>query len=90
MKPGSAPFKFRGGDNEDEQVIFKSCALGAGAKGKHVVELSAVDANSEKCTIILGVLSDAVSYDFTSIFVNFENRTHGCDCRISPWNHHFY
>lgn len=56
---GSAPFKFEGGDNEDEQVIFKSCALGAGAKGKHVVELSAVDANSEKCTIILGVLSDA-------------------------------
>lgn len=64
---GSAPFKFEGGDNEDEQVIFKSCALGAGAKGKHVIELSAVDANSEKCTIILGVLSDAVSYSFKNI-----------------------
>jgi len=59
---GSAPFKFEGGDNEDEQVIFKSCALGAGAKGKHVIELSAVDANSEKCTVILGVLSDANPY----------------------------
>lgn len=67
FKLGSAPFKFEGGDNEDEQVIFKSCALGAGAKGKHVIELSAVDANSEKCTIILGVLSDAVSYSFKNI-----------------------
>ena len=35
--------KFEGGDSEDEQLIFKSAALGAGAKGKHVVELSAVD-----------------------------------------------
>ncbi|CAG5112704.1 Oidioi.mRNA.OKI2018_I69.chr2.g6888.t1.cds [Oikopleura dioica] len=59
---GPAPYKFEGGDNEDEQVIFKSCALGPGAKGKHVIELSAVDANSEKATVILGILTDANPY----------------------------
>ena len=52
--------KFEGGDVEDEMLVFKSAALSVGAKGKHVVQLSAVDAKSEKVTAVLAVLSDAV------------------------------
>merc|ERR1712147_471814 len=51
-------FKFEGGDSQVENIIFKSAALGSGASGKHVVEVSAVDANSEKVTAILCILND--------------------------------
>ena len=53
-------FKFEGGDSQVENIIFKSAALGSGASGKHVVEVSAVDANSEKVTAILCILNDQV------------------------------
>jgi len=59
LQGASAQMKFEGGDVEDEMLVFKSAALGVGAKGKHVVQLSAVDAKSEKVTAILAVLSDA-------------------------------
>ena len=55
-------FKFEGGDSQVENIIFKSAALGSGASGKHVVEVSAVDANSEKVTAILCILNDQVSH----------------------------
>merc|ERR1719320_1927996 len=47
-----------GGDSQVENIIFKSAALGSGASGKHVVEVSAVDASSEKVTAILCILND--------------------------------
>ena len=56
----NAQIKFEGGDAEDETLVFKSAALGAGASGKHVVELSAVDVKSEKVTVTLCVLNDTV------------------------------
>ena len=56
-------FKFEGGDSQVENIIFKSAALGSGASGKHVVEVSAVDANSEKVTAILCILNDQVSHN---------------------------
>jgi len=52
--------KFEGGDAEDETLVFKSAALGPGATGKHVVQLSAVDVKSEKVTVVLAVLNDQV------------------------------
>lgn len=54
--------KFEGGDAEDETLVFKSAALGAGASGKHVVQLSAVDVKSEKVTVTLAVLNDQNCY----------------------------
>jgi len=62
LKGKDYQMKFEGGDSEDEQLIFKSAALGAGAKGKHVVELSAVDVKSEKVTVVLCVLTDDKCY----------------------------
>jgi len=58
----NAQIKFEGGDAEDETLVFKSAALGAGASGKHVVELSAVDVKSEKVTVTLCVLNDTNCY----------------------------
>lgn len=57
-------FKFEGGDSQVENIIFKSAALGSGASGKHVVEVSAVDASSEKVTAILCILNDQVSHNW--------------------------
>lgn len=57
LKGKDAQIKFEGGDAEDETLIFKSAALGAGAKGDHVVELSAVDVKSEKVTVTLCILN---------------------------------
>lgn len=57
LKGKNAQIKFEGGDAEDETLIFKSAALGAGAKGDHVVELSAVDVKSEKVTVTLCILN---------------------------------
>jgi len=59
LEGANAQMKFEGGDVEDEMLVFKSAALSVGAKGKHVVQLSAVDAKSEKVTAVLAVLSDA-------------------------------
>jgi len=58
LKGEKNQFKFEGGDSQVENIIFKSAALGSGASGKHVVEVSAVDANSEKVTAILCILND--------------------------------
>jgi len=58
LKGEKNTFKFEGGDSQVENIIFKSAALGSGASGKHVVEVSAVDANSEKVTAILCILND--------------------------------
>lgn len=57
-----AQMKFEGGDAEDETLVFKSAALGEGATGKHVVQLSAVDVKSEKVTVTLAVLNDQNCY----------------------------
>jgi len=62
LKGEGSQMKFEGGDAEDETLVFRSAALGAGAKGKHVVELSAVDVKSEKVTVTLCVLSDQNCY----------------------------
>jgi len=62
LKGKGAQMKFEGGDAEDETLVFRSAALGAGASGKHVVELSAVDVQSEKVTVTLCVLSDQNCY----------------------------
>lgn len=58
LKGEKDTYKFEGGDSECENIIFKSAALGSGASGKHTVEVSAVDANSEKVTAILCILND--------------------------------
>jgi hypothetical protein len=58
LKGEKDTFKFEGGDSETESIIFKSAALGLGAKGRHTVEVSAVNASSEKVTAILCILTD--------------------------------
>merc|ERR1711970_35956 len=58
LKGEKDTFKFEGGGSETESIIFKSAALGLGAKGRHPVEVSAVNASSEKVTAILCILTD--------------------------------
>lgn len=58
LQGDKAQHKFEGGDSETETIKFMSAALGEGATGKHVIKVSAVDANSEKTTAILCILND--------------------------------
>jgi len=58
LKGAKDTFKFEGGDSETESIIFKSAGLASGAKGRHTIEVSAVNASSEKVTAILCILTD--------------------------------